>query len=265
MATYTHGYAETILRSYDRRTAENSAGHLLAHLREGQRLLDVGCGPGTITADLAQRVAPGQVTGLDAEEAMTVRAATVARERGLTNVDFVVGDVHAMRFADATFDVVHAHQVLQHVTDPVGALREMRRVCRPGGYVAARDGDYAAFTWYPENPGMDEWRALYRAVARHNGGEPDAGRRLLHWAREAGFSEITPGAAVVCHATPEARAAWGGMWAERVVATRIAEQAVESGLSTRDDLERMSRAWTEWAQAPDGWFAAVHGVILCRP
>lgn len=265
MATYTHGHAETILRSYRRRTAENSAPYLLPHLRPGQRLLDVGCGPGTITADLAERVAPGRTTGLDAEATVLAEAAAVTAERGLTTVDFVTGDVHALEFDDATFDVVHAHQVLQHVADPVAALREMRRVCKPGGLVAARDSDYGAFVWYPLIPGLDEWRDLYRRVARSNGGEPDAGRRLLHWAQQAGFSEITPGAAVVSHATPEQRAAWGGMWAERIISTRVAEQAVARGLSTRDDLERMSAAWREWTAAPDGWIAIVHGQLLCRP
>jgi SAM-dependent methyltransferase len=265
MATYTHGYAETILRSYERRTAENSAAYLLPSLRSGQRLLDVGCGPGTITADLAQRVAPGRVTGLDAEEAMVARAAAVAHERGLTNVDFTTGDIHALEFDDATYDVVHAHQVLQHVLDPVAALRELRRVCRPGGYVAARDGDYGAFVWYPDNPGLDAWRDLYRRVARHNGGEPDAGRRLLHWAREAGFSQVVPSGSVTCYATPEARAAWGGMWAERIGATRIADRAVESGLSTRDELEAIAAAWRRWASEADGWFLVVHGEIIARP
>ena len=102
----------------------------------------------------------------------------------------------------ASFDVVHAHQVLQHVVDPVGMLREMRRVCRPGGVVAARDGDYAAFTWFPRLPELDEWQALYQRVARSNGGEPDAGRRLLSWALAAGFTDVTPTAATWLFATP---------------------------------------------------------------
>ncbi|MBX6752251.1 MAG: methyltransferase domain-containing protein [Micromonosporaceae bacterium] len=265
MASYTHGYAETIVRSYERRTAEDCAAYLLPYLRPGQRLLDVGCGPGTITADLAERVAPGRVTGLDTEPAMVERAAAVAAERRLSTVEVVVGDVLALDFADASFDVVHAHQVLQHVADPVGALREMRRVCRPDGYVAARDADYGAFVWYPDDPGLDAWRDLYRRVARLNGGEPDAGRRLLHWAQQAGFSEVVPSGSVTCHATPEARQAWGLMWAERVVATRIADVAVENGLSTRDELAAMADAWRRWAHAPDGWFLVPHGEIIARP
>src|SRR5690606_10737879 len=250
MASYTHGYAETIVRAYERRTAMDCAAYLLPHLRPGQRLLDVGCGPGTITADLAERVAPGRVTALDTEAAMVERAAAVAAERGLSTVGVVVGDVLALDFPDASFDVVHAHQVLQHVADPVGALREMRRVCRPGGYVAARDGDYGAFVWYPDDPGLDAWRELYRRVARLSGGEPDAGRRPLHWARQAGFAEVIRGGSGTCRATPSARAAWGGMWAERIVATRIAEVAVENGLSTRDELAAMADAWRRWAEAP---------------
>jgi SAM-dependent methyltransferase len=265
MAVYTHGHEAAVLRSHQWRTVQNSAAYLMPHLRPGQRILDVGCGPGTITIDIAERVVPGRVTGLDAAPPILDQAAQLARERGLDTVDFVAGDVHALDFPDASFDIVHAHQVLQHVADPVAALREMRRVCRPDGYVAARDGDYAAFAWYPDNAGLDEWLALYRTLSRVNGGEPDAGRRLLSWARSAGFSEVVPGGSVWCYATPEDRAWWGGMWADRIVTTRIADQAVSSGLSTRDDLERMSRAWRKWAQSPDGWFLVPHGEILCRP
>ncbi|MGJ3561710.1 class I SAM-dependent methyltransferase [Streptomyces sp. INA 01156] len=80
---------------------------------------------------------------------MLEQAGATAAGRGLTNTAFTVGDVHALDFPDDTFSVVHAHQVLQHVGDPVRALREMMRVTRPGGFVAVRDADYAAMTWYP--------------------------------------------------------------------------------------------------------------------
>lgn len=174
-AVYTHGHHESVLRSHQWRTAANSAAYLIAELRPGQAVLDVGCGPGTITADLASLVAPGQVTAVDPSSDVLERAAANAAERGVENIEFATADVHALDFPDDSFDVVHAHQVLQHVSDPVQALREMRRVCRPGGVVAARDSDYAAMTWYPEVPGMHEWQELYGRVARANGGEPDAG------------------------------------------------------------------------------------------
>jgi ubiquinone/menaquinone biosynthesis C-methylase UbiE len=168
---YTHGHHESVLRNHRWRTAENSAAYLLTELTPAMNVLDVGCGPGTITAGLSDRVPAGHVTGIDAEPGVLEQARELAR--GRDNLSFATGDVYALDYPDDTFCVVHAHQVLQHLGDPVAALREMRRVCRPGGLVAVRDGDYAAMAWYPRVPELDEWRDLYRRVARANGGEPE--------------------------------------------------------------------------------------------
>ncbi|MFI5491876.1 class I SAM-dependent methyltransferase [Actinoplanes sp. NPDC051859] len=263
-AVYTHGHHESVLRPHRWRTAENSAAYLLPHLTSGARLLDVGCGPGTLTADLATHVTPGRVTALEhTGPALDLARCEIAR-RGLTTIDFAVGDVHALAFADATFDVVHAHQVLQHVGDPVQALREMRRVARPGGVVAVRDSDYAAFTWFPRLPELDEWLSLYDRIARGNGGEPNAGRRLLSWAHAAGFTDVTATSSTWCFATDDDRAWWGGMWAERILASDLARQAVASGAATRDDLNRISHGWQTWAAHPDGWLSVLHGELICR-
>src|ERR1700744_5849048 len=168
-AEYTHGHHESVLRGHQRRTAEDSAAYLLPHLRPGQSLLDVVCGPGTITVDLADKVAPGTVTAVDQFPDVLNMAHAEAARRNVSNVTFATADVHRLEFPDGTFDVVHAHQVLQHVADPVQALREMRRVCRPGGVVAARDADYAGFIWYPQLPALDVWRDAYQRAARANG------------------------------------------------------------------------------------------------
>ncbi|MER5278206.1 class I SAM-dependent methyltransferase [Streptomyces sp. NPDC002809] len=263
-AVYTHGHHESVLRSHRWRTAANSAAYLVGELRSGMSVLDVGCGPGTITADLAALVAPGRVTAVDTTQEILGQAADAASERGLDNVEFAVADVHALDFPDDSFDVVHAHQVLQHVGDPVQALREMRRVCRPGGIVAARDSDYAAMSWFPQSPVMDTWQQLYGRVARANGGEPDAGRRLLSWAREAGFTDITPTAASWCFATPENRAWWSGLWADRTVDSVYAELAVEGGHATPGELTAIAEAWRTWGEQGDGWFMVPHGEVLCR-
>ncbi|WP_418959994.1 methyltransferase domain-containing protein [Streptomyces tritici] len=263
-AVYTHGHHESVLRSHTWRTAANSAAYLLPELKPGLDVLDVGCGPGTITADLAALVAPGRVTAVDSAPDVLAKAREVVAERGLDNVEFAVADVHALDFPDDSFDVVHAHQVLQHVGDPVRALREMRRVCRPGGVVAARDSDYGAFAWYPELPVLADWSALYHAVARHNGGEPDAGRRLYAWAREAGFTDITTTAAAWCFATADERAWWSGLWADRTVASGYADLAVAGGHATPELLERLAEGWREWGRREDAWFMVPHGEILCR-
>jgi hypothetical protein len=154
--------------------------------------------------------------------------------------------------------------VLQHLADPVAALREMRRVCRAGGIVAARDSDYAAMTWFPESPGLVRWLDLYRTLARSNHAEPDAGRRLLHWAQTAGFTDVQSSASAWCYSTPDERAWWGGLWADRVTQSAFAEQTIERGLATRAELDELARAWHAWAAEPDGWFAVLHGEVLCR-
>lgn len=260
--TYTHGHAESVLRSHRTRTAANSAAYLLPHLRPGDRLLDVGSGPGTITADLARLVRDAVALEITEEAAALTRAEIGAQ--GLTNVDVRAGDVHALRFEDGEFDAVHAHQVLQHVADPVAALREMARVTRSGGVVGVRDSDYAAFAWYPELPALDRWLDLYRAAARANGGEPDAGRRLLSWAHAAGLDDVTATSSTWCFATEDTRAWWGGMWADRVTGSAIADQLVGEGRATRDDLREIADAWLAWAAHPDGWISVPHGELLIR-
>ena len=263
---YTHGHHESVLRSHRWRTATNSAAYLLPYLEPGQRLLDVGCGPGTITLDLAGRVAPGEVVGIDASAAVVAMAQDAAEAVGVDTVTFRTGDATVLPFEDDSFDVVHAHQVLQHLTEPVAALREMRRVTRPGGIVAVRDADYAAMTWYPRSDGLDEWLALYHEVTVVNRAEADAGRRLLGWAREAGYDPagLTPGADVWCYATPEERTWWSEVWAERVTSSAFARQAVAYGLADDVALEVLAEAWRTWGEAEDGWFAVLHGQLLAR-
>jgi ubiquinone/menaquinone biosynthesis C-methylase UbiE len=262
--TYTHGHHESVLASHRWRTAANSAAHLVPHLREGMRLLDIGSGPGTITADLARLVGPSNATALEATEAALELTRAECTAQGLDAISYVVGDVHALEFHDDSFDVVHAHQVLQHVADPVRALAEMRRICRPGGLVAVRDADYAGFTWFPQTPDFTRWMELYQAGARANGGEPDAGRRLLSWANAAGFSEVVPTASTWLFATPADREYWGGMWEKRILSGAFPEQLLASGLSDEAELQRISQAWRTWVEDPDGWLLVPHGDLLAR-
>lgn len=261
---YTHGHHPSVLSSHEWRTAENSAAYLLPSLRPGQTVLDVGAGPGTITADLAEIVAPGAVTGVDYSAEIVAKANALAAERGLDNLTFAVGDAYALDLPDDSVDVVHAHQVLQHLARPVEALREFRRVVRPDGVVAARDVDYEGVIWYPQVPALDEWLEVYLRVHRGVSGEPAAGRRLKTWAREAGFTDITSSASLWLFETPEDRAWWGGAWAERAVSSAFAEHAVSLGIADHATLARIAEGWRTWAADPDGWLLMPHAEVLAR-
>ena len=212
--TYTHGHHESVLRSHKWRSVDNSAAYLAPHLTSGTSVLDLGCGPGTITADFGRRVAPGRVLGIDASAAVIEEARREAG--GGPNVEFSVGDLYTLEMDDH------------------------------------------------DEPAIDRWLALYRTITRRNAGEPDACRFLLAWAHAAGFDDVAADASVWCFATPDERAWWGGLWADRMTDSAIARQAVTEGLATETELREIAEGWRRWATHPDAWYAVLHGEILCH-
>ncbi|HQR03576.1 MAG: methyltransferase domain-containing protein [Proteobacteria bacterium] len=262
-ARYTHGHESSVLASHGARTAANSAAYLLPHLKPGMDILDVGCGPGTITLDLAALVVPGKVVGVENVEAplFAARAEAVTRADSITT--FQLGNAQELPFENETFDVVHAHQVLQHLTDPVTALREMVRVCKSGGWIAARDADYAAMSWYPEIPELDLWRKTYRAIAHSNGAQPDAGRRLRAWANAAGITDPQITASVWTYADAGSCQWWGRGQADRCAGPTFSRQANEQGLD-EVAVAGIVQGWRKWSEATDAWFCMPHGELLAR-
>jgi SAM-dependent methyltransferase len=244
------------------RTVRNSASYLLPHLRPGLSAVDVMSGPGTITVDLARRLSPGQVLGVDSSPVRVAEAAGLAAAEGVPNVRFVLGDGYTIPLPDASVDIVHAHQVLQHLADPVRALGEMRRVLKPSGVLAARDACYGGVTWYPDLPELGTWLRVYRSVHGFVGGDPDAGTALRAWAHEAGFTDVTSSASMWCFASAAEREWWGGSWAERVTEPDFLVPAIESGATRLADLQEIGAAWRRWAGDPDGWFGMPHGEII---
>lgn len=262
---YTHGHHDSVLRSHRWRTAENSAGFLLPHLHAGQDLLDIGCGPGTITLDLARYVAPGRTVGVDLSPEV-IEEARRLQEGGVTsNAVFAVESVYQLSFEDSSFDVVYAHQVLQHLSDPVSALVEMRRVLREGGVLAVRDADFGAFAWAPRDPRLNRWIDIYHRITAANHAEADAGRLLPTWVREAGFKLIDVSSSNWTFYEAHQRQWWGQLWADRVRHSEFARQGIEYSLTTVDELDDIAAAFLRWASDEDGVFIAVHGEVIATP
>jgi SAM-dependent methyltransferase len=262
---YTHGHHESVLRSHRWRSVENSAAFLVPRLEDGLEILDLGCGPGTISADLARRVPHGRVTGVDRSEEIIEGARRLAEQEGLENLSFETGDCYELPYAERSFDLVYAHQLLQHLSDPVAALVEMRRLLRPDGLLAVRDSDYGAFVWYPDDARLDRWLELYHQVTGANHAEADAGRRLHVWVDEAGFGAKEVSSSTWTFQSAEERAWWGQLWADRVRHSSFADQALEYGLSDDAELEELARAFLAWSEDPEGLFIVVHGEVLARP
>lgn len=268
---YLHGHHASVLRSHTWRTVENSCPHLIPYLENRSlRILDVGCGPGTITVDLASRVPQGFVYAIDPSVEVIKKARKHAEEKGITNVRFEVGDIFNWSTQDGVeeggFDIVHAHQVLQHLQDPLGAFKEMKKLTKAGGIVAVRDVDYSAMTWYPEVPGLRQWQELYLSVAQGLKCDPNIGKRLHAVAMEAGIprSDIEASGAVWVFSTPDELAWWCGLWAERVVQSNFKASAVDSGLAREEDLEKIAEAWKIFEKKEDGWFSVLNGQIICH-
>lgn len=261
---YTHGHHAAVLASHQRRDVANSAAYLAQWLTGSESILDIGCGPGSLSVDLARHVPDGLVLGIDTGAEVLGVAEHEAKQAGLSNISFAQADVYALPFAEGAFDVVHAHQVLQHLPEPAAALREMARVTRHGGVVAVRDADYGAMTWYPDNPGLARWNQLYREQAKANRGQPDAGRRMLSWLLQAGFDpgDVALSTSTWSFCTPADRIWWASTWAARMTDSSIANQLVAEGRASVDELDEIARAWSGWAASPDGWFAVPHTEAL---
>jgi SAM-dependent methyltransferase len=244
--------------THARRTGE-AAAFLAPHLWRGMRLIDCGCGPGSITLDLARAVAPGEAIGVDLRETAVRQACALARERGIENVAFHAATVYQLPYADGSFDAAFACAVLQHLAAPVAALKEVRRVLKPGGVIGIADGSSTATFRYPTNPLLQAWDRLRGLEREYNTGRPSETLALRALLREAGFTRTQASGTLATEAGPPA----GSLEETRVVARNhvirlrgvLGELAVAQGWATREELEQMAEALIAWGEHPDAFYA----------
>ena len=273
LSAYPAGHHESVLRSHLSRTAENSAQHLVPHLKPGLRILDVGCGPGTISRSLASLVGPsGQVIGMDPSQEVIQQASSGLGAGEHANVSFEVGDAVKLRFGDSTFDIVHANQVLQHVrvSDQVTILKEMRRVVKkPGGILSLREGDMTASSIFPDpNDQYRNFIATYVRTARTSGADPQFASKIHQCLRKSGFSNdevaISARAQVYGGNKPSEAIWWGESWESRCLLSGFHDNAISSGQASEEDMQNLAKMWKDWSQSgDDAWWAMLNTEVIC--
>ena len=200
---YTMGYNEEFQVLLRRRSAPSNAAHLLPRLSSGMRLLDVGCGPGTISMGLADAVAPGEFIGIDIEESQIEMAKAAASAGGHKNAAFQVADALNLPFESNSFDVVHSHATIMHVPDTGGAVAEMLRVLKPGGTISCRDMILSSCFTEPRYGDFDDAWTVFGKLLSANGGHPEMGKEIKGVLHAAGFSEISASASFECFGARE--------------------------------------------------------------
>ena len=253
--TYTLGYSTGVTQVLQERTLATCASFFLPHLRPGMTVLDCGCGPGSLTIEIAARVAPGQVVGIDIDPGQCVQAQARAAAHGITNVRFEPADVYALPYPDATFDAVFSHALVTHLGEPMRAFAESRRVLKPGGVMAVSANDYDAFVVSPAGSVMERTLSLYARVMTYNGGNRLLARHLRGALLEAGFARAEGHGGTDPFGTPERVRGFAAGWAEITRGSSFVETVVSQGWADRAEMAALPDDLLLWGERPDAYMS----------
>lgn len=256
---YSAGYGTELIKLFKSRTVDKDAAFFIPYLSSGMSLLDCGCGPGTLTIGLSEVIVPGQAIGIDIEPSQIEAAKAYALERGISNVRFEVANVYDLPFPDASFDAVFAHTLLQHLKNPVKALREINRVSKPGAVIGVRDDDRGALIIEPPNHQVEKLIKLLVRLMEYNGGDPYIGRRHRKLLREAGFTRTRATASCGYHGTLEETTKCGALGAY-IADSTMTRTAILLGWITPDELKELATASKTWGKNLD----AFESIIMCE-
>jgi ubiquinone/menaquinone biosynthesis C-methylase UbiE len=238
------------------RTAAEWVPFFLPHLRPGMSLLDCGCGVGSITLDLAERVAPGPVVGVDLDESQIALARAEAGRRGLSNIRFEVASIYEPPFPHGSFDAALAHTLLFHLHEPLRALRALRQMLKPGGVVCVSDDDLSTVLFSPEDPHLRKAIDLIIRIMKHNGASPFYARHLRGLMLEAGFARTEGHAVATDHygtlaeTRKYAQIAVGLFSDPAFIAPVLSE-----GWADEAELAEMRAGVLAWGERPDAFLA----------
>lgn len=262
--TYTMGYGEEFRQVLERRSAATHASHLLPRLQPGMRVLDFGCGPGTISLGLADAVAPGELHGIDMEESQVEMAVAAARAGGHENASFRTGDVTKLPFEDDSFDAAHCNAVLMHVPGTETALAEVMRVLKPGGLLSAQDLITDSSFLEPTFGNLDGAWTTFAKLLAGNGGHPQMGKEAKAVLQKAGFADVEAHAFFELFHTEADRMFFHGFITQWFFSPEVVAAASKHGLATQQELDGWASSLEKWKNHSAGCAAFAWGGALGR-
>ena len=251
---YTHGQGRVMTQALGQRTVASHAAFFTPHLTSGMRLLDCGCGPGSITIGFAKLLAPGEVVGVDMAENQLEQARLSAQQQGASNLRFDKANVYDLPFPDNSFDAVFSHAVVEHLAEPLKALTEMRRVLKAGGVLGLRDADRAGELFWPPDPALVDLLDLWNRLLKHNGADPFIGRRLRSLLNGLGLARVEASASYECHGTAESVQLTAEISAS-YFSESFADQVIKLGWMDRPAIDQVKAAWQAWGESPQAFWA----------
>ena len=239
---------------------------MLPRLKPGLRLLDFGCGPGTISVGLARAVAPGEMHGVDMAEAQIETAREMAASQGQDNAIFHVGDVTELQFEDNFFDVAHCRNVLMHVPDTAAVLSEVKRVLKPGGIIACREMICESAFTHPDFGIMRRSWEMFEDLIKADDGHPQMGKDMKAHILEAGFVDIRMSASFSTYSSPEEIASIYHLASQWLLSPEVAETAIKYGASSQGLVRELQVAYEQWKDHPGALFTFAYGeAVAAKP
>lgn len=210
----------------------------------GMTCLDVGCGGGDVTVDLARRVAPGgKAVGVDLDETTLEIARQEAEADSIGNIEFRALDIRTQECGSG-FDLVYARFLLTHLSDSDSTAATLVEHLRPGGVLAVEDIDFSgAYTW-PESEAFHRYTELYCAVVQKRGGDPHIGKRLHHLLAEGGLENIEMNVVQPMGTEGEVKLL------NPITMESIADTVVQEGLASPAEIEAIVRELYRVASDP---------------
>ena len=259
---YTMGFNDALIEVFSQGNVEISAAYLRPHLKPGLNVLDVGCGPGTISAGLAQIVAPGELHGVDMEESQVELARSVAEANGTKNAFFHVGDALALPFEDDFFDVAHFHNTLMFIPDTLGVLAEIKRVLKPGGVIGLREMIVDSSFTYPDYGILGDSWEIFEDIVAADEGHPQMGKEMKGHILGAGFTDVQFTATMRIYSTPEEIELIYGLISKWFFSDEIMEAAIKYSASSEEKFDRMRNSYDKWRVEPGAYFVVAFGEVI---